>query len=494
MPRSARSASRLCWTSLLGAWLLAALPAAHAVPGVDEPPLPGPPRPLVLPAFEETTLPNGVRVIAVPRHGLPLVTVALHLQPGAAADPVGQAGLTALVADLRTRGAMVGDRRLDAAALAEAAETLGSSLSSGSGWGGSVISMSVARPLMGRAARLVAAATRYPLLDNDELELMKSQLLDGLKLRMADPGRLAGEVADRAWWGGSVYGQSMTAQSLQSMRRIDVLAAHQRQLRPRLATFVFSGDVTLADARRLAQRLLGDWKPLRDRPLPAGRDEPAAPSVPADVLVDLPGAGQSGVVVMAPLVPDGSADRTIAEVTTAVLGGGYSARLNRAVRIRRGLSYGAGAKDVLHPAGGVVLAVTQTKNATAAQAVQVMRDELTGVATNPPTSEELSARQATLVGSFAEGLETTGGLAGAVLGQVERGRPLSELATYATRVRAVTPAQVQSFARAHWSAAALRTVVVGDLQAAGEPLKAAAPDALVLTADQLDLDRASLQH
>jgi zinc protease len=470
--------------------------AAHATPGVDEPPVPGTPRALLLPAFEETTLANGVRVIVAPRHDLPLATVALHLRLGAAADPDGRAGLASITAQLRTKGAQRdaahGGKVLTATDLARATEALGASLEAGAGWNGSSAGMTVATSKLAAATSLLADVVLRPTLAEDEFERLRAQVGDGLKLPMSDPMALAGMASRRSLWSTSVYGGSMTPASLARITRADVQAFAKTQARPDLATLVFAGDVTLEQARGLAQQTLGAW-PAATTPLPQARRETPMPQTPTTVLVNLPGAGQSGVVVAAPSVAIDSPERRVAQVASAVLGGGYSARLNTEVRIKRGLSYGANAGSEMQPVGGVLSAVTQTNHPTAAQVATLMQGEITGMAQRPPGADELAARQATLVGGFGRQIETTQGLAGTVLDQVARGKPLRDLSLFAPEVLAVTPEQVRQFAATHWQAKNLRTVVVGDLAAAGDSLKALDPAALVLDAGKLDLESPVLQ-
>lgn len=106
--------------------------------------------------------------------------------------------------------------------------------------------------------------------------------------------------------------------------------------------------------------------------------------------------------------------------------------------------------------------------------------------------EELEARKATLVGNFGRQIETTGGLAAVALDLIARGRPLSDAQKHAPEVMAVTAAQVQDYAAKRWTPASLRTLVVGDLAAAGEALKTLDDKALVLDASQLDLEAPGL--
>jgi len=122
----------------------------------------------------------------------------------------------------------------------------------------------------------------------------------------------------------------------------------------------------------------------------------------------------------------------------------------------------------------------------------LLKDEILRMGTAAPSADELAARQAALIGGFGRQVDTTAGLAGTVLNQVARNRPLAELKQYVPEILAVTPEQVKGFAAAHWQAKDLRTVVVGDLAAAGDSLKALDPKALVLEAGKLDLEAAGL--
>jgi zinc protease len=209
---------------------------------------------------------------------------------------------------------------------------------------------------------------------------------------------------------------------------------------------------------------LGDWARPAEPSSEAAR-EPARPGATLKTLITMPGSGQSGVVVAGPFAALGDADRRIAEVASALLAGGYSARLNQEVRIRRGLSYGAFGGGESHPAGGMFTANAQTQHATAREVAQLMRDEILRVAREEAGEAELAARKATLVGSFTRQLETTSGLAGQVASQYFQGRPVTELARYVDEVLAVTPAQVRRFASSVWQPENLRTVIAGELPA-----------------------------
>ena len=491
-----RAARSTAWR--IGVLLLCAAlesPSLHAAPGVDAPPLAQPPRPLTLPTLHESTLGNGLVVVVAPRPALPVVSITLLLRGGPELDPPGRPGVAAMTSTLWPKGALRAGRPVPAAELARQAEALGGGLDSHSGWGASTLSMTVSSPRIDEALALLADVLRRPLLAADELARARSQALDGLRVTMGNPSDVAALALRRSFWGSSAYGQVSTPAALQRLQRADVQAFQAAWVRPDRVALLLVGDVTPGQGQALAQRLLGDWRagaPAPEAPAPA----PPAPQAAALVLIDMPGSGQAGVALAAPYIGSGLAERGeryAGLVAQAMLGGGYSARLNQQVRIQRGLSYGVSASAESQPGGGMFSASAQTNHPTAAEVLQLLRSEVTRLADAPAGADELAARQATLVGSFARRLETTSGLSALLVGQLAQGRPLADLVNYTPSLLAVTPAQVQAFARQHWQAGGLRAVVAGDLAAAGDSLTSQAPPALRLTLGELDLAQAGLR-
>jgi zinc protease len=479
-------------------WLLSPGALRAGTPGVDEPPPAQAPRPMVLPTLHRTTLANGLTLVVAPRPGLPVVTVSLLVRAGPETDATGRPGVAAMTATLWPKGALRGGKSVSAAELARAAEALGGSLDSSSSWGASSLSMTVSSPRLDEAAALLADVMRHPLLAADELGRARAQALDGLRVTLGNPAEVAALALRRGFWGMGPYGQSALPPALQSLSRADLQAFQATWVRPELVALLLVGDVTPEQGQALAQQLLGDWR-APAQPLPVLEPAAPAPISAALVLIDMPGSGQSGVAVAAPYISSAPADRPqryAALVANAVLGGGYSARLNQEVRIKRGLSYGAASSAESQPSGGMFSASAQTNHPSAAEVLTLLRGEITRLSDNPPSADELAARQAALLGSFARRLETTAGLSAVLLGQLAQGRPLSELAAYGPGLLAVTPAQVQAFARQHWQAAGLRAVIAGDLAAGGASLAAlaaAAPAVLQLPVAELDLAQDSLR-
>ncbi|MEH3158775.1 MAG: insulinase family protein, partial [Sphingomonas taxi] len=154
--------------------------------------------------------------------------------------------------------------------------------------------------------------------------------------------------------------------------------------------------------------MAGARPPGAPAPLPAMGALPA----PRTVVVDMPGAGQAGVVVERPAIARGDARYYPLAVANTVLGGGFSSRLNQEVRIKRGLAYGAGSGLDAMRGTGSIAARTQTKNQTAAEVVALMTAEMARMGAAAVPEAELATRKAVLVGNFGRGVETTDGIAG----------------------------------------------------------------------------------
>ncbi len=489
-PRAGRAAAVLgslgAFASLaaFAALALAGVSTRAAAQGAEAPPTPMAPRPLQIAAPVEQQLPNGLRVVLAQRPGVQLVTAKLVVLTGAEADPPDLPGLASMTAGLLSKGT----RSRSATQLAHAAESLGGALDSSAGWRQSDVSITVTAPLLDAALTLVGDVVRRPVFAPAELDRLRAQVLDGLKVGYSQPGTLAALAMRRLLYGDGPYGHPPegTRNSLPRITRARLQALHAAHYRPDNAVLVLAGDLDAEAARALALKHFGAWR--------APRTAAAAPSLAANralpqtaVLVDLPQSGQAAVVVAMPL-PTPGADRATATVMNAVLGGGYSSRLNQEIRVRRGLSYGAGSSLDLRPGGAALRVVVQTMNVSAAEVVALVQTELDRLAAPPVGDDELSARKATLIGSVGRSIETTAGLAGAIEALVVAGRPVAELRTRIEALSAVSAADVQRYAVAHLGASGRRVAVAGEAARIAEGLKAAAPGAAVVPAARFDQD------
>lgn len=481
--------------SLAVALLVSCRAFAQAPTATDNPypapPPPAMPRTVAVPTPVDTKLPNGLRVVTVSRPGSGLVTAELLVRVGAAGDPAGKNGRARMAAELLTKGT----KTRSATQIADSIEQVGASLGSGAGYDSMSVTLSVLKSRLGVAMPIFADVAQNATFPAEELNRLRTQTLDDLSVSYRQPGALARLVASRVLYGNSPYGNSVvgTPETLKKIQREDLSAWYAKTFQPVNSVLIVTGDVTEAEATTLAKKYLGAWK-TSSKPTAPSAVTPVPSAKRRIVVVDRPDAGQAAVYVNRPGISQGEKNLVVPELTNDILGGGYSARLNREVRVKRGLSYGANSSlDARHSVGPLVLA-TQTKNETAGEAARVLVDELARLATEAPTAEEFAARKSALSGDFARSLETGGGLADLVGDLALYNRPLSELQTYLAQVQSVTPEQVQAFAKQRLGAEGANVVIVGNASQFLPDLKTRFPGEIVTVIPfaNLDLNSAGL--
>jgi zinc protease len=261
--------------------------------------------------------------------------------------------------------------------------------------------------------------------------------------------------------------------------------------RPDNAVLVIAGDISTDAGFKLAADAFGKW-PKPASPLPSPVKATTAVGAQPPLVIDIPKIGQAAVF-MGRVGPSRLApDYFPTLLANNVLGGGYSARLNTEIRIRRGLSYGAGSGLASRKLDAPIVASAQTRNDAVPQVVALMAAELSRLGSQSIPEAELASRKAVLIGSFGRSVETTGGLAGQLSSLAQFGLPLDNLQRYAAAISAVTAEQTAAAARAHFDAATASIVVVGDAAVFGTALKAKYPRAERIGIEKFDLDSATL--
>ncbi|WP_242183408.1 pitrilysin family protein [Sphingomonas sp. CARO-RG-8B-R24-01] len=452
------------------------------------PPAAGPTIAAATPRPVEFALSNGMRIVVVEKHDLPLLTALLVGRGGGANDPARLPGVNSLAADLLTKGTAT----RSATDIAQQIETLGGAISSDASWDGSTIDITVKADQAAPALDILADVARNPAFKPDEIERARTQAIDGVQVAIKNPSQLAGLVASRTVLGDTAYGHPLegTPASLKAISAGDLRGAYTATWAPAQTTLVMVGDVTVAKARQLAETAFANWRATATAP--AAAPAPAYPK-PRVVVVDLPGAGQAGVVVGRPGLARNDPRFYPTAVANTILGGGFSSRLNQEIRIKRGLAYGAGSSLQAGRQPGLIAGRTSTKNPSAPETVSIILAEMKRLGAEAVTPAELETRKAVLVGNFGRATETTGGIAGTVGGYVVQGVPLSELGAYVSKVAAVDPAAVQAAAGALLDPAAASIVVVGDAKDFLAPLRKAYPQVEVIPAGSLKLETAALR-
>ncbi len=440
-------------------------------------PTPGQPRPYEFPAFERSRLSNGLAVIVAPMPGRPLITASLIMRSGAADDPPEMAGATSMAA----RGLSEGTERYDAVALVEATERLGAGLHADAGWDAATVSVEVPIARLEPALDLLAEMAAHPTFPVREVDRLREERLNDLLQARAEPRRRVDEA-----FIGTIYptsspyhqpagGLAATVETLDPER---LAAAWRRGFDPGRMTLILAGDFAAGGGRgpvAIAESLLGSWQAA---PGAAAIGGPVSSDSAVDSLqiklLDRPGSVQTEIRVGHVGVPRRVDGYAALSVMGAILGGLFNSRLNMKLREEKGYTYGASAGfDPRRGAGPFSARVAVNTEVTVPALVDLLA-ELDRIRQAPVSPAELAAARDFLVGVFPLRFETPGPVVGALGGIVVHDLPDDELATYRSRIEAVSAADVQASAEARIHPERVAIVMVGDAQRIVADLDAAA--------------------
>ncbi len=402
-------------------------------------------RPLKVPAQHTHALPNGLKVTVVPRGPLPLAAARLVFRAGSAYDPSDRHGAADFTARLIRRGAAgkTGDQ------LADQIEFRAASVS---GWASEdLLGMVLGTPSkhLSTTLELFAQMVTQPDYPAPEVELARRRSLAQIANELDDPGALADRALLVAQFDGHPYGHEVggNTKDIQALTREDLVAYHRR-LSPALGELFLVGDVSLDAALLAVEKNFGAWQapraPLVEVPPWVG------PKLKGQVvIVDKPEQTQVQIRLGARGVPRGHRDHFALSVMNTVLGGGFTSRLVSEIRVKRGLSYGAGCHFDMMSAAGTYTVSSFTKTETAVKLVEIALAEVQRMREKGPKAAEVESVQRYICGLYPARLETNEALAGAFSDVTFYGLPADWISQYRERIAAVTVAQAAEAAAAH---------------------------------------------
>lgn len=458
-------------TSALSALALLAVQSIASAQGTfdrSKPPELGPPPRVSLPPILTRQLPNGLRLMIVEQHELPLADFVLLVGSGGTVDPAGKTGVANLTSSMLREGT-TSRKSLD---IADQIAFLGINLSPTSSWESSTLSLHTPTAQLDSALALFADVALHPSFPANEFErIRKTRLTELLQLR--DQGPAIANIAFPAIIYGSAhpYGLPLigTEASVKSLTIADLQSYYQTNFRPNNATLIVVGDVSPAQVEQKINALFGNWQ--RGDVPQLNYSEPPKSGTTTIYLIDKPGAAQSSFRIGSVGVPRSTGDYFALTVMNTILGGSFSSRLNQNLREVRGYTYGAGSRFDMRRAAGPFTASAEIVSAKTDSALLEFMKELNGIRQAVPPSELSRAKrylQLQLPGNF----ETTQQIAAALVPVTLYGLPLDYFNNYVQNIEGVTQADVARVAQQYINPGSLAIVIVGDRKTIEQGLKA----------------------
>ena len=438
-------------------WIVG-LQAQVRTPDRTQPPPLGPPPALTLPTIRHLTLANGLPVILLERHEVPLVQVTLVINTGGTDNALAKSGLASITAAMLTEGA----GRRDALQLADAIDYLGARLSASAGLHTTAVSLHTPLAELDSALALMADVAERPTFPAAELERERKERLTSLVQWHDEPRAIASVEFNRSLYGNDhPYGIPIIGmeKSLRSFSTEDLHRYYESCFGANNATLVVVGDVTADDVRPKLESSFGTWKPVA----PAKVNLPAIEQVSGRhiVLVDKPGAAQSEIRIGRIGVPRLTDDYFAIVVMNTILGGSFTSRLNQNLREEHGYTYGAGSRFDFRPLPGPFIASAAVQTAVTDKALMEFMKELNAIRRPVPDSELVRAKNYVAL-SFPADFQSVAQIAGELEQLVIYHLPDDYFNSYIGRILAVTTADVERVAKKYIDPENLDIIIVGD--------------------------------
>ncbi|MDO6484334.1 M16 family metallopeptidase [Shimia thalassica] len=405
--------------------------------------------------IKEFKSPGGINVWLLEEPSIPMVALELRFQGGASLDAEGKRGATNLMVGLLEEGA--GD--LDSQGFAKASESLAARY----GYDVSDDTVAISSVFLSEnrdeAMELLRLSIIEPRFDEASLERVRGQVLSVVRSEETDPNKIAGKTFKAIAFGDHPYGSGLngTVESVSSLTRDDIVAAHQAALAKDRMVVSVVGDITAEELGPMLDNLLGAL-PEKGAPLPPTTTPNLTGAVEV-VEFDTP----QSVAVFGQLGIERDDDDFFAAylLNTILGGGGFESRLMEEVREKRGLTYGVYSYLVPKDLAALYMGSVASANDRIGEAVQVIQDEWARMANDGVTLDELNKAKALLTGAYPLRFDGNGAIAEIMVGMQVQGLPIDYIKTRNDKVNAVTLDEINRVASELLKPDALQFVIVG---------------------------------
>jgi zinc protease len=387
-----------------------------------------------LPPYTKVQLKNGLTLLLMEQHEVPIVSFNVIVKSGSVSDPAGKEGLASITAELLRKGT----RTRTSEQISSDLDFIGGEFTANATTDFTAGSAEFLKKDLGQGLTLLADVLLNPIFPEEELNKLIRQRIDGIKSAKDRADTVIGRYFATYLYGKHPYARPVGGDetSLASITRADVQKFYEANYVPANTILAVAGDFNAAEMGRLIEQHFNVWTA---RNPPAVRlDSPTPVEGKRLLLVDKPDSTQTYFYIGNVGINRTNADRVAIAVVNTIFGGRFTSRLNTALRIDSGLTYGARSLFDQRKAAGPFLISTYTRNSSTEQAIDMALSVLSTLHQNGITESELASTKEYMKGQFPPSIETSDQLASTIARLQFYGLDESDVNSYFAKIDAVT--------------------------------------------------------
>jgi zinc protease len=390
---------------------------------------------------QQVVSPGGVTAWLIESHTLPLVQMSMFFRGGASQDPSNKPGLAYFADWMLDEG--VGE--MNTSEFYRAKKLLGAAISKSLTDEREIIGFGFLSEHRDASLDLLRKLLVEPRFDEDAMERARNEILSSLESLRRNPADNIMQKLSEVLYPNHPYGKQRrgTPEAVKSITRADLETYRKTFARDNLVISVV-GDIDAATLAIQLDKVFGGLPTHAElQPMP-----PSHSQAPEDVRI-VDDVRQTsigfGYVLDAPFTPE---EMPAVQILNHVLSGGIlTSRLDREVRVKRGLVYSIGFSVGRTPDSQYGYGTFGAEPSSAEQAFAIAKDEIRKLAEEGPTEDEVRNAKTYLQGAYVVGLSNSASISSELLDLQRFGYPLDAIDTYAARVEAVTMEQLRTLAK-----------------------------------------------
>ena len=434
-------------------------------PDRTKPPQLPAPQKLNLPSIQQFKLSNGLRVVLMEKHEVPLIQLDLIVKMGSVNDPENKVGLATLTMDMLDEGA-AGKSSLE---LADAIDFLGARISTGVSAHSAGVYLHTPLSKFDDALRIMSDIVLRPDLPQKELDRKKKERLTSLMQTHDQPTAIASAAFNKILFGKDhPYGRMSDENTIKSFSVSDLKNFYKKYFTAGNAYIVAVGDIKKDDLKNKLESVFGKWQKseVKEEKI----KEPVQVGNRVVYLIDKPGAAQSVISIGRIGAARLTSDHNSIIVMNTLLGGSFTSRLNQNLREKNGYTYGASSRFAFRPVPGSFVASSSVQTEVTDKALKEFFNEFNGIR-EPLTEDDLNRAKNLVALSFPENFQSVAIIASQLEEMVEYNLPENYFSDFVSKILSLNGNEVNDAAKKYVVPDQMIVVVVGDRAKVEEGIK-----------------------